>query len=181
MSINKEIINGFISTYSEILVSIEELISKNRTISALTLVYSLMDGFSHVANKNQEKGRNIFITWVDEWMLKKYPLPCTAKELYAARCGILHAQTAESDLFNKGEVRQIVYAIGDGTADKLNKLILNSCYHGKAITVKVEELFGSFRYGIGDCMNVIKDDSAWEKIFLEKAAKIFSFIPSNKL
>ena len=87
------------TSYAQIITAIDYCISENLIIPALVLIYSAIDSISWVASnkENQQVGKR-FQAWVDTWMLHKYPLPCTALELYAARCGILHTLSPELGL-----------------------------------------------------------------------------------
>jgi hypothetical protein len=76
---------------------------------------------SRSLERTPAEGRTAFVRWVNENMLKVHPLPCTALELYAARCGILHTFTAASDLSREGKVRMVVYAWGNAKAEDLDE------------------------------------------------------------
>jgi hypothetical protein len=111
-------------SYLQIITAIDYCISEKLIMPALVLIYSAIDSISWVASdeENQQVGRR-FQVWVDTWMLQKYPLPCTALELYAARCGILHTLTPESDLSKKKNVRRISYAWGTAQQKDLEESI----------------------------------------------------------
>jgi hypothetical protein len=53
--------------------------------------------------------RSVFIEWVEQFLLPESRLVCTALDFYAARCGVLHTQSAESDLQRQGSARPLIY------------------------------------------------------------------------
>lgn len=141
---------------------------------ALVLIYSSIDSISWVANdeENQQVGKR-FQTWVNSWMLQKYPLPCTAEELYAARCGILHTLTPESDLSEKKNVRLISYAWGTAQQKDLEETIKRIEYPG-LVAVHVNDILYSFMNGLADFINSLDIDHASRDSFIQKASKHFT-------
>jgi hypothetical protein len=91
--------------------------------------------------------------WVDENMLRTQPMPCTALELYAARCGILHTFTPDSDLSRKGSVRKIIYAWGTAKAEDLSKAA--NLLERAEVAIHISELIESFREGLASYFDVI--------------------------
>ena len=88
--------NNFIQVYTQIFSAITYCVSEKLILPALILIYSSIDSASWLSSDNEYHSvRERFQNWVDTWMLKKYPLPCNATELYAARCGILHTLTPD--------------------------------------------------------------------------------------
>ncbi|MEP7198106.1 MAG: hypothetical protein ABI851_16430 [Saprospiraceae bacterium] len=67
--------------------------------------------------------------------------------------------------------KMIWYSWGTGEAARLqygiDLLALN------AIAIKVEEIFSSFRNGMGDCMEAIDKDEEWVESFETKSTKFF--------
>jgi hypothetical protein len=62
-----------------------------------------------------------FVRWVESYMLKAKPLGCTAIDLYAARCGIVHSMSAESDLSRQDKAARILYVWGTAKPDEINQ------------------------------------------------------------
>ena len=139
---------------------------------SLILIYSAIDSVSWVASddENEPVGKR-FQNWVDIWMLKKYPLPCTAQELYAARCGILHTLTPDSDLSTKKGVRRISYAWGTAPQKDLDAAIKSLKYRG--VAVHVNDISFSFQNGFVDFIESLETDQARKDLFLQKASKHF--------
>jgi hypothetical protein len=95
-------------------LSIAELCADRRAhLPSLILAYSAMDSMGWMyAASTSDSVKKRFTSWVDRYALPSVPrMKCTSLELYAARCGVLHTFTADSDLSARG-VRKILYAWG---------------------------------------------------------------------
>ena len=141
---------------------------------ALILLYSAIDSVSWIASddENQPVGKR-FQIWVDTWMLQKYPLPCTAIELYAARCGILHTLTPDSDLSEKKQVKRISYAWGTAKQKDLDESIKLLDYPG-LVAVHIDDISHSFRNGFADFIESLEKDDNKRALFTQKAGKHFA-------
>jgi hypothetical protein len=116
-------------------------------LPGLSLVFAGIDIVASLERQPGESTKVSFTRWVDQYLLPAKPLGCTSLELYAARCGILHTFTADSDLSRTRGVRKIYYAWGsalasdlDATGTRLGK--------GDAVAVHVSDLHGAFRQGV---------------------------------
>src|SRR5437016_5607270 len=99
--------------------SIEDCLEKRRFLPCLALLYTGLDVMASLESQPSEGTKAAFVRWVDKYFLKAQPLPCNATELYAARCGILHTFTAESDLSRQGKARMLIYAWGNAAVEDL--------------------------------------------------------------
>jgi hypothetical protein len=98
----------------------EACAQKRLQLPALIVLYSAIDITAWLANDDTSAGvGKRYMAWVDQYLLKAKPMSCTSADLYAARCGVLHTLTAESDMNAKGKARQIAYAWGNKNADEL--------------------------------------------------------------
>lgn len=85
-------------------------------LPTLVLLYSAIDISAWMTNEDPKAGvGKRFMAWVDQYLLKATPMDCTAADLYAARCGIVHTLSPDSDLSDKGKARRICYAWGIAT------------------------------------------------------------------
>jgi hypothetical protein len=167
--------NLFIS-YTQIISAIDFCISEKLIMPALILLYSAIDSISWIASddENQPVGKR-FSIWVNTWMLQKYPLPCTANELYAARCGILHTLTPVSDLSEKKQVNQISYAWGTAKQKDLDESIKLLDYPS-LVAVHIDDIFHSFRNGFADFIESLEEDDNKKALFTHKAGKHFAYL-----
>lgn len=164
---------GFYKTYIDIIQSIDEALEKQRIVPVLILIYSAIDSFSYVTEKSNRRGRSVFKTWVKTWMLTKYPLPCNERDIYAARCGLIHQHASESDLSKEEKAKEIFYAWGNSNLENLQVEINKTATKNIPVALKVEDLLFSFRNGIADCKMAIEKDEEWKSIFRQKAKKYF--------
>jgi len=87
----------------------------NAPTGAILLTYCAMDAMAFLAmpTGQQKSGRSDFKRWVGKYMQtsSKQPYQYDKEDLYGARCGIVHAYTAESDMSKDKKCKQIVYKI----------------------------------------------------------------------
>jgi hypothetical protein len=91
-------------------------------LPALALVYTGLDVIASIERKLDEGTKAAFIRWVNAYFIPRLPVPCTGEDIYGARCGILHALTARSDLSAQGKAREIVYACGQAKKGVLEEV-----------------------------------------------------------
>jgi len=83
-------------------------------LSAVKLIYSGIDNLAWLARDHDRPKvqRKDFIDFVNKYLLPDSGLTCTSEELYSARCGLLHCNTAQSDISRSGKARCLSYATG---------------------------------------------------------------------
>lgn len=155
-----------------LLEAIEECLEKRRIVPCLALLYVGIDVIASLEAPGGEATRHSFIRWVDSYLFKARHLPCTALELYAARCGILHTFTSRSKLSKAGKVREIVYAWGNSKAEDLQKAaeLIGRPY----VAVQVRELVDGFRNGLATYLDEIDKDSARQSAVAQRAGAWFT-------
>ncbi len=125
---------------------------------------------------HEDVQRSDFIRWVETYLLSEADAPCTAIDIYAARCSMLHSNSAESALSRKGAATHIFYAWGTAQKQNLEKLIDSvDAYSAKAI--HVEELFSSLQIGVAKFLLNIENDPCHAALVYERSAKCFIIIP----
>ena len=101
----------------KLIKAIQLLRDESLILPALMLFYATIDGLAWLQRKNQqgESTHCDFETWVDTYFLSDWSgdAAVTSQGLWAARCGLLHAQTAESRASRAGEVAEFWYRWGD--------------------------------------------------------------------
>jgi hypothetical protein len=158
---------------SDLVEAIQDCLAKHRILPCLTLLYSGMDVLASLEAKPGEGTEKSFVRWVDLYVLKGGKFSCTALDLYAARCGIVHAFSAESRLRQSGKARTVVYAWGDADAKKLEKsgnLLGQNCS-----AVQLDDLVYAFRIGIANQIEEVRKSQERQQA-LEKAVARW-FIP----
>lgn len=145
--------------------SIEDCLTKRRILPCLILLYAGIDSISALENG---QGRSAFKSWVDRYMLSKAStLGCNASDLYAARCGILHRFSAESNLSRDGQARPIMYAWGTGNAQDLARA--GVLLQRKEYALHIGELLRAFRDGLADYLEELASDKQRQQTVLANA------------
>jgi hypothetical protein len=162
--------NAFHENTISLLESIEDCLQRTRILPCLTLVYAGIDVIASLEKRDGERTKAAFVRWVDGYLLKAKPLPCTALDLYAARCGVLHTFTGESDLLRKGKVRRILYAWGTAEAADLTEA---SRGIGRLdVAIHVRDLIDAFRTGLADYLDDVSKHPARQRT-LEAGASLW--------
>ncbi|MGA7194967.1 MAG: hypothetical protein WBW94_15175 [Anaerolineales bacterium] len=82
----------------------------------LVVLYSAIDTMAWVGLPSGDVTPKAFINWADKYLLNAASLPCTAVDLYGARCGLVHSHSATSRGSKQGTARQIWYYGKDQSA-----------------------------------------------------------------
>jgi hypothetical protein len=113
-------------------------------VSAITLIYSSIDALAALTipiQSSKSKGAD-FEAWVDRYFIPSLTAGLSAKDLWAARCGILHAYSRHSDLSRSATSRSLIYKWR--TAHHPNDVKLQNEAAAGAVIVEVESLVDAF-------------------------------------
>jgi hypothetical protein len=85
-------------------------------VSAVSLMFSTLDALAALDRPigRASTDRSVFLKWVERYIRPAESLGCSAMDLYAARCGVLHTYSAESDLQREGKAQRLIYQWGEG-------------------------------------------------------------------
>ena len=116
-------------------------------VPALTLIYSAMDVVSALTRPKgaADTDKNVFQAWVSTYMSPLLTaVGCSAEDIYAARCGVVHTMTRRSQLSRtKAHVRTFVYYWCDGPRPDPSALPAQGAFQ-----ICVEDLHEAFRQGL---------------------------------
>lgn len=147
----------------------------------LVLLYSLVDAMASLCRPvgHKQVQAQDFENWLATYVLPNVSLPCTAGELYAARCGLLHAHAAESKRSRTGRARMLVYAWGTADPDCLQAAMdATSAGPGVTVAVRIEALRDAVGCGIAKMRDAMSRDKAFAERVYQRADKVFSSVPS---
>ena len=162
--------------FKEIMETIEYCLNTRRILPALILIYTFIDSISWLASdKRNESVKKRFTKWVDNWMLKKSPLPCSSLELYAARCGILHSLISDSDLSTFRKVKRITYSFGDKSPFPLQQ-VSDHIHPNEFVVVKVEDLYENLKVGLITFLENTIASPDKKSAFEQKATRHFTHL-----
>src|SRR6516225_10024477 len=122
---------------------------KKLQIPPLILLYSAIEIAGSLDNENPAAGsREIFVSWVNKYLLPVRMLHCNAADLYGARCGLVHTALPSSDLSKQGKARQVGYAWDDASADAMQNLVQQIGRTNELVFVPFDELYDGWRKGV---------------------------------
>ena|SRR5882757_1781637 len=106
-----------------------------------------------------------FEKWVERYMLNSGALACTGKDLYAARCGVVHTFTPDSDISKTGRARVIGYAYGDAEVKKLDEATSLLGRQGLQVNVRLLDLIEAFHNGFEVYLKeAFMDSTRWTEV-----------------
>jgi hypothetical protein len=141
----------------DLLDAIEECYEKGRQMPCLVLLYSGIDVAASLERLEKSSVKAGFVKWVDGYMLPTALLNCDAIDLYAARCGVVHAFTLESDLSRADDARVVGHAFGAAELQKLNQAT-DILGRTQQVNVSVRNLIDAFRIGFADYLAEVDKD-----------------------
>ena len=91
--------------------AVHNAFEKPDLLPALLMLYVSIDVIASLTRPvgQMDTSGEIFMGWVDEFMLAGQNLPCNSKDIWAARCGFLHTMSVESKLSRHGHARHLEY------------------------------------------------------------------------
>jgi hypothetical protein len=166
--------DNFFKNYYQLILATDSCVKEHMILPALILIYTAIDSVSWLASEDpsEEVGFR-FKKWVNIWMLNNSKLKCSAEELYAARCGVLHTLTPNSTLTDKKGVRKIAYAWGKAKHEDLEESISALSMSKNVASVHLEDLFWCFRNGFADYLEQVFSSDKERENFLLKSNQHF--------
>lgn len=136
--------------------------------AAVILTYSGIDTMASLVRhpKSQKVERSDFVAWVEHFMDFKCDAGPSGLEVYAARCGLLHANMSESGHSKAGKARMIGYV------DVANEPVLKSEEVNDLLLLSVRHLVGIFAEGVLKTWKEIKQSSDLLVLVHERLQKL---------
>lgn len=146
----------------------------NLILPALCLMFIAVDTLGSLIRPRDKpaQDREDFLLWVEKFLLPGSELPCSALDLYGARCSLLHAYSASSRLAREGRAKKLCWAWGDTTTQQMQALADGSKDAGNLIAVHIDDLFESFFLGKRRFHEAIAANPALEALVEERATSI---------
>lgn len=149
----------------DLIESIEECACKGRILPCLALLYTGIDVVSSF-DTGGEATKSGFVKWVETYFLKAVPLPCTALDIYGARCAVLHTFTPDSRISRNGEARKLAYAWGKADVKDLVKAQEKTAEifgmddtRNNFVSVHLSDLILAFRKALVNYLDEVEMDS----------------------
>ncbi len=171
---------AFNKNIDDLLRSIDLCFRNQFLLPGLALLYSTIDIMAWLSRPQSQTDvqRNDFVTWVNKYLLHKANLNCTAIDLYAARCSIIHSYSAESKLSRDGLARRICYTFGDKDPKRLQDNLDSVGYD--AVVIHIDTLFNALRKSIDDFKrDLASDQELAATVFSRSETKFYSLLPPS--
>lgn len=121
MSLPREKLASFVQIFHGIRACLAA--GQYHELPALMLTYSAIDIAGWLDSTGSEQVNVTFTRWVNSYMLPAKSLPCSALDLYGARCGLLHTLTSTSRLSGQGKAKHLAYAWGGSQGRGIAKVV----------------------------------------------------------
>jgi len=162
--------------------AIELCLGQGLRMPALILIYSAIDFMAWLGRpmSNVDVDRKQFISWTDRYVIGKGFSPCSATDLYSARCAHIHGNNFESNLTRTGQAQPVIYAWGNAAPNVL-QTAADHLPVAKARVVHVETLFGAVKAGAAAFLVDAKADASRWELVLSRSEKLFDENPDLDL
>ena len=157
---------------TEMVRAIELCISNRFFISALKLMYAAIDNLAYLGTNHQTVKKSEFIKWVNSFLLPNSNLSCTAEELYAERCGLLHQNTAATLNLSSG-MKNIYYTSSDSQPEKGLEHIDES-RRDRCRFVSIDSFKSALYQGILKYLQEVSRSASLQERLLERAQRYFA-------
>jgi hypothetical protein len=129
-------------------------------IPMLVLIYTTIDTLAWaIYGDSIREVKRRFVAVCDDYVLREASFGCTALELYAARCSVLHSLGWESELSKAGKARAIYYSFGtDDPA--LYQQAIELSHPGQFLAVRADDLLTATEKAVASVSEAAKSDSA---------------------
>lgn len=117
---------------------------------------------------------------MNNYLLPQREFKFSSIDLYAARCGVLHTQSPESSLYNKGKAKRISYAWGNASVLDYHKTIELEGIQDE-VAVHLDDLHLAFRLGVVACTKEIFNNPELKSCFDAKVNKGFASLTKEHL
>ena len=138
-------------------------------LPALALLYSGIDVLGFLASTKSRATSQTFADWTSRYMtalLQKKGI--TGRDLFAARCGILHTGKAPSDLVDSGHARELWYEF---RGESHINLIVNTPL--PPVLLDVDEMVAAFASGLEQFATDLQTDPKMGQAAAQKAERFF--------
>jgi len=152
---------------------------KSQYLQALVLVYSAIDTLAWASKISGDATRTDFCEFVNKYMQPETNLGCTAKDLYGARCSILHSSAAESRLSREGKVSELWYVTSPASKVKIEERIKKEGNNAKVIYFT--SLVKQFTEASSKLSDEVSEDPERKIKCNERLNRWLRFVPTESL
>ena len=155
----------------QLIETINFTFSKQYLNPCLTLLYSGIDIVSSL-DRQGKTPKEAFLEWTEKYLLSKKKFECTSLEIYAARCGLVHTFTSQSNLTRSKKARSIIYSWGSADPQKLER-VRKDLKYDDSVVVHIDDLIEAFKLGLREFIMEIDNDKEKRKRVSEQSGLWF--------
>jgi hypothetical protein len=159
--------------------SIRQLVEANYYTQALIIIYSAIDTMSWANLTTGDVTRRDIVDWVNLYIDPENTLGCSANDLYAARCVLVHSTSTESRMSRVGDAREIWYVTSPHSRQALQEYAQEN--NSQALVVELTHLVALF-VDAADRFNIdIYSDQERLTTVNQRIASWIRFTPSGSI
>ena len=149
-------------------------------LSAVKLIYSGIDNLAWLTRDHDRPKvqRKDFVDFINKYLLPDPELTCTSAELYSARCGLLHCNTAESDISRSGKARCLIYTTGLSPEEEVYEHLRPES-RGRHVVVHIGKLYKAYNKSIDKLNRRIGQESDFADIIYRRSVTLYG-MPINE-
>ena len=151
--------------------AIEDCRDRKQTLPCLNLIYCGIDIVASLERSKIEGTASAFQRWTNDYLLSEKYFGCSSKDLYGARCGVVHTFTSASDHSRTGKARQVIYAWGKASVADLQ--IITQTIGRSDIVIHLDELIKAFKIGVNKYFSELSKDPKRTKMAATNAGVWF--------
>ena len=154
----------------ELIYAINLLHKAGLLLPAMMMSFATIDIFAALARPSGklDSDSSDFRGWVERYLLPGSKLSCTAEELWAARCGLLHTYTPDSRSVRKKKVAKMLYAAGVVEESARASLQFRL---GEYVVLVSQDLFSAMSTALQRFTDELKTDAALHSRVTERTAE----------
>lgn len=147
----------------------------NHTKAAIALAFVCIDtmAFLSMPPDKPRQTREDFIAWVDAYLKGHADQPYQYRgiDVYAARCAVLHAFSAEADL-HRNDPQVLIFGYHDG-----GKHAFDPAQSPRLVLIGTASFLNDVVIGVESFLNACKDDQALRKTVESRLPKLLQTFP----
>jgi hypothetical protein len=167
------------SNLSTIFQSIICELENKRITPSLILISSIFDILGWLSSSEEFASSKSFIQWIKTYLLPYQKLDCSAIDLYAARCGLIHTFSPHSKLSEAHKARKICWAWGNTSLQDLKTVIQKTKKEDVYVAVHVNDLVIEMGNAVDRFLEELIKNPERLKLAEEKANNFFEDFPSE--
>jgi hypothetical protein len=170
------------SALDQMIPAIASALVQGYPLPGAVLTYSLLDSMGWLcAESGQGTNEDRFRAWIDEYLLPSDSVLCTSRELWVARCAVLHTMTGTSAKTARPEGdRRVAYAWGRKDHAVLDAALTSENGEDCGV-VHLNLLTQELVLKIAKCLNRLYDDPRSRTLLLSRAPDFFAMLQGAAL